>query len=220
LDILINEYKDILSNKKVLIVDDLLLNRLLLCNIVFNWNMVPLACSSAEEAMIYINHPNAHLQFDIAFIDICMPKINGYELATKISNKIPTLPLIGISSIGDKLDEKFSHLFKFYLSKPIKEHKLFKICLNVFKIGEMQPSNTTIGIKQCCDKLKNCNVLIAEDIYLNQKVIEKTLQKLGFKNIDIVGNGKLALENITRKNMILFFWILRCQFLLESWKQP
>ena len=218
-DALINKYKDILNNKKVLIVDDVLINRILLCNMVFNWNMIPIACGSAEEAMIYINHKQSN-KFDLAFIDICMPKTDGYELARKILEKLPNLPLIGMSSIGDKIDEKFTNIFKFYLSKPIKENKLFKICVNVFQNNVLN-SQSTNSILPCCDKLKKCNVLIAEDIYLNQRVIEKTLQKLGFQNIDIVGNGKAVLDNLALKRYDIIFLDLKMPIMggLEAAKE-
>jgi len=45
----------------------------------------------------------------------------------------------------------------------------------------------------------NIRILIAEDVYINQKVIVSFLNKLGFSNVEIVDNGKkcldLALEN-------------------------
>lgn len=46
--------------------------------------------------------------------------------------------------------------------------------------------------------LSNLRILIAEDVPINQMVLSKMLNNLGITNIDIVENGKLAVESATK----------------------
>lgn len=48
-------------------------------------------------------------------------------------------------------------------------------------------------------------ILVAEDNMVNQLIIRKTLNKLGYKNIDFVENGQLALDAIEEKDYSIIF---------------
>lgn len=206
----------ILQNANVLIVDDVLHNRISLSTMVTKWGMKAHCFSNAEEAL----HFTRLKHFDIGLIDICMPKIDGYLFAQKLreqkeyDNK--NIPLIALSSLGDKEVSK-SKYFKSYLIKPVKESRLKKLCINFLherKINNIDtkredykndstPTNMSLDSyinKNNLSGLKdNVRILIAEDVYINQKVVVSFLNKLGFTNIQVVDNGQkcldLALEN-------------------------
>lgn len=206
----------ILQNANVLIVDDVLHNRISLSTMVTKWGMKAHCFSNAEEAL----HFTRLKHFDIGLIDICMPKIDGYLFAQKLreqkeyDNK--NIPLIALSSLGDKEVSK-SKYFKSYLIKPVKESRLKKLCINFLherKINNIdtkredykndsEPTNMSLDSyinKNNLSGLKdNVRILIAEDVYINQKVVVSFLNKLGFTNIQVVDNGQkcldLALEN-------------------------
>jgi CheY-like chemotaxis protein len=170
--------------------------------------------SNSEEAL----HFTRLTPFDIGIIDICMPKIDGYLFAQKLreqpeyNNK--TFPLIASSSLGDKEVSK-SKYFKTHLIKPIKESRLKKMCIKFLqervKINEtiIQKENlnltsnvsldTYIDTNNLSGLKDNVRILIAEDVYINQRVVVSFLNKLGFSNIKVVDNGKecldLALQN-------------------------
>jgi len=46
----------------------------------------------------------------------------------------------------------------------------------------------------------NVRILIAEDVYINQKVVVSFLNKLGFTNIQVVDNGKKCLDLALNNN--------------------
>jgi PAS domain S-box-containing protein len=209
----------VLKGANVLIVDDILHNRISLTTMVTKWGMKPYCFSNSEEAL----HFTRLTPFDIGIIDICMPKIDGYLFAQKLrdqneyNNK--TFPLIALSSLGDKEVSK-SKYFKTHLIKPVKESRLKKICINFLqervkiKEDENTPDDnvneisnvSNVSLDMYIDRnnlsgLKdNVRILIAEDVYINQKVVVSFLNKLGFSNIEVVDNGKkcldLALQNI------------------------
>ncbi len=53
-------------------------------------------------------------------------------------------------------------------------------------------------------------ILVAEDNDINQKIILKILEKMGY-NADLVVNGLEAIDALYKKNMILFLWMSECQ---------
>jgi PAS domain S-box-containing protein len=207
--------ESILKGANVLIVDDVLHNRISLTAMVTKWGMKAYSFSNSEEAL----HFTRLTPFDIGIIDICMPKIDGYLFAQKLreqseyNNK--TFPLIASSSLGDKEVSK-SKYFKTHLIKPIKESRLKKMCIKFLqervKINEtiIQKENlnltsnvsldTYIDTNNLSGLKDNVRILIAEDVYINQRVVVSFLNKLGFSNIKVVDNGKecldLALQNV------------------------
>ena len=77
------------------------------------WKMRPISCGSPEEALLYFgnntntnnanpNNNTGMFNIDLALIDICMPKIDGNELARRIKIRNPTIPLVALSSFAIK----------------------------------------------------------------------------------------------------------------------
>jgi signal transduction histidine kinase/DNA-binding response OmpR family regulator len=194
----------VLNNANVLIVDDNLHNRISLTGMVTKWGMKPYVFSNGEEAL----HFTRLTKFDIGLIDICMPKMDGISFATKLreQNEFNNMefPLIALSSLGDKNANKSKH-FKTQVIKPIKETKLKRICIDL-----LQTRNTHIQTESVIQKplsldkyiiqndlseLKsNVRILLAEDVYINQKVVVSFLNKIGYDNIQVVENGQQCID--------------------------
>lgn len=201
----------VLKDANVLIVDDNLHNRISLTGMITKWGMRPHAFSNAEEAL----HFTRLTKFDIGLIDICMPKTDGPSFASKLREQVEfnnmEFPLVALSSLGDKLSSN-SKYFKTHLIKPIKESKLKKICIELLQkriINEEESScNNTKNnivldkyiIQNDLSELKsNVRILLAEDVYINQKVVVSFLNKMGFDNIQVVDNGQQCV-NIAKNN--------------------
>jgi signal transduction histidine kinase/DNA-binding response OmpR family regulator len=199
--------ESVLQNANVLIVDDNLHNRIGLTGMITKWGMKPHVFSNGEEAL----HFTKLTKFDIGLIDICMPKMDGHNFANKLREQKEfensDFPLVALSSLGDKLVSK-SKYFKTHLIKPIKESKLKKICIdllqnrsqlsssNQFVQKTSEPPNLDKYIDQnnLSDIKSNVRILLAEDVYINQKVVISFLNKLGYDNIQVVDNGKQCLD--------------------------
>lgn len=208
----INE--SVLKDANVLIVDDNFHNRISLTGMITKWGMRVYAFTNAEEAL----HFTRLTQFDIGLIDICMPKLDGPGFAMKLreqqefNNK--TFPLIALSSLGDKTAMN-SKYFRSHLIKPIKESKLKRVCIELLqkrvdKTRDTTNTNTKSEMTLSLDKYisqnnlselrENVRILLAEDVYINQKVVASFLNKLGFTNIHIVENGQQCLDVATSKD--------------------
>lgn len=195
----------VLQNANVLIVDDNLHNRISLTAMITKWGMKPHVFSNGEEAL----HFTRLTKFDIGLIDICMPKIDGPTFAAKLREQNEfnnrEFPLVALSSLGDKMASK-SKYFKTHLIKPIKESKLKKVCIDLLQKRNYNttPSSTTPPPKLSLDKYidqnnlteikSNVRILLAEDVYINQKVVISFLNKLGYDNIQVVDNGQQCLD--------------------------
>jgi|TARA_B100001971_G_C18258324_1_gene584218 signal transduction histidine kinase/DNA-binding response OmpR family regulator len=180
-----------LIGKKILIVDDNEINRLLLMTTILKWSaqIIPICCSSGDEALRYIKQ----MDFDIGLIDILMPNMNGFQLAKKIKKINKNLPLIALSSLGEEdiRTKRDSCLFEYILYKPVNEKKLLKACDSLF--GK---SNNIINKLQIISKAQSAKVIIAEDIIENQKVLKGYLNNFGYTDITMCKNGLEALDKI------------------------
>ncbi len=203
---------DFLQGANVLIVDDNLHNRLSLAGMITKWGMKPHAYSNSEEALYF----SRIMSFDIGLIDICMPKIDGPRFAARLreqTDKTQHFPLIALSSLGDKVSS-LSENFVTHLVKPIKEQKLKQACVECLRqykklnptppqtqpqqtpLTHVQKIDTYIVQNQLNELRENVRILLAEDVYINQRVIVSFLNKLGYKNIKLVADGQECLDEV------------------------
>lgn len=192
----------LLSGKSVLVVDDNIDNRIVLTEMLFEWNMRPVVCASALEALRMVL--SERYSFDIGLIDICMPGISGSELAKQIKEEQPLLPLIALSSIDSFVN---TNEFEQKLDKPINRIQLFNNIHHI--ISKKECPSAYIGKEKCSPSNKmNCGVfdkklrvLITEDIIYNRNLLLNILEKFGYKNVDIAENGKIAIDMIEKSHL-------------------
>jgi signal transduction histidine kinase/CheY-like chemotaxis protein len=196
--------EDVLKDANVLILDDNLQNRLSLAGLVTKWGMKPHTYSNGDEALYF----SRMMSFDIGLIDVCMPKVDGAQFANRLreGNELNAkLPLIALSSLGDKTYNLSKH-FSTHLVKPVKENKLKTSCIALLskRKGHALPVPTpksieTYLLQNHLQELKsNVRILVAEDVFINQRVISSFLTKLGYneKNITMVDNGQKCMDQV------------------------
>ena len=118
-----------LSQYRALIVDDALLNRKVLCTFLEKTGIKMDEAASGEEAIEkYIHSPVDY--YNIIFMDIHMPNMNGYEATEKIrrSDKMDalTVPIIAVTADAFKETEEKVLMcgMNGFISKPINFVKL------------------------------------------------------------------------------------------------
>lgn len=117
---------NILTGKKILIVDDNDMNRLVAITILNSYGAVTSEAINGKEAvdLLKTNY------YDLVLMDIQMPVMDGMEAARVIRKEIsPSLPLIALTANAIKGDnEKCMEAgMNDYLSKPFKEEHLLKV---------------------------------------------------------------------------------------------
>ena len=180
------------ENKKVLVVDDNLTNRNILEIQLKNWKLFPVMAASGSQALELLKNDS----FDLIITDGQMPNMDGIQLTRKIKEKIPSIPVILLSSIGDEKNPENVALFRYVLTKPIKQYALSKyLALSLEDNGDTQvpAASTHRKIPQDFSIRFPMHILVAEDNQVNQKVILHMLLKMGYE-ADLAPDGRKAVE--------------------------
>jgi len=180
-----------LAGKSVLIVDDNKTNRHILGAYAYSWGMSPLIAASGKEALGWVQRGDT---FDVAILDMSMPEMDGLTLAKKIRKYNKSIPLVMLTSMGQRVDPDF---FDAYLFKPIKPSQLHKVLINIFVIQRSRESAREASGNKVAET-KNLKILLAEDNVSSQKVALQILKRLGYK-ADVAANGIEVLRALERQ---------------------
>ncbi len=188
-----------LNGRRMLIVNDNATNRRILTGVVSGWGMVSRAAQSASEALEWLR---AGEVFDVAVLDMQMPEMDGVMLAREIRRLAggEKLPLVLLSSLGQRDFASEKNLFNAALTKPVKPSQLFDVLAGSFKEMEAAaPASTKVLPKVAPQNTGHAvRVLLAEDNAVNQKVAVHMLASLGIRP-DIAANGLEVLESLKRQ---------------------
>ena len=117
----------ILSGKKILVVDDNEMNRVVATTILSNFGAVTLEALNGKESVDMLESDIV----DLVLMDIQMPVMDGIEATQYIRKEISeTLPVIALTANAIKgANEKYISMgMNDYLSKPFTENDLINIC--------------------------------------------------------------------------------------------
>jgi CheY-like chemotaxis protein len=144
-------------------------------------------------------------RFDVAILDMHMPDTDGVTLAAQLRGT-PTgtdLPLILLSSLGDRPSPTDAALFAAVLTKPVKPSVLYDALADAVAApnltdgdGRLQPAGDRSG--PAGTATNGTHVLLAEDNIVNQKVALMMLDRLGYR-ADVAGNGLEVLQALQRQ---------------------
>ncbi len=207
------EYHDI----KILIVDDESNARSILKSYLSAWSMKN-ACASDSDTALNMLHRAAkeNEAFDLALIDLVMPKVNGLQLGKSIleDKRLKDTRLILITAF-DKPgtgEEAISLGFDAYLTKPVKQSQLLDSITTAVRkkryMNAKSPEEIETGSQSHKIQLRKELILVAEDHPINQEVALLLLKTLGFE-AHIANNGREALELLERIPYALVF--MDCQ---------
>jgi PAS domain S-box-containing protein len=188
----------LLSQKRLLIVDDNATNRKILTTQAQSWGMTTRAAQSAKVALKWLKEGQ---QFDIAILDMQMPEMDGLQLAAAIRQVAgcQDLPLVMLTSLGKPNNSSEQHNFAAFLTKPIKQSALHDILMQILDGQPIKvlPASKSSEIEQLALTLP-LRILVAEDNLVNQQVALHLLQRMGYR-ADVAGNGLEVLEAISRQ---------------------
>ena len=185
-----------LTGARVLVVDDNATNRRLLQVQLESWGMLPTLVDGGEAALAVLRGGN---HFACAILDMHMPEMDGLELAGHVRS-IPTgaaLPLVMLTSLGQREEAPSMELFAAFLTKPVKASRLYNVLLVALSEAGQEPGRggeATASTPMESSALPGAmRVLIAEDNPVNQRVALLSLERLGYR-ADVVADGLEAVE--------------------------
>ena len=190
-----------LAGRRLLVVDDNATNRRILADVATGWGMEARAAATPEEALGWLREGQL---FDVAVLDMHMPVMDGVTLAREIRRlrDAGAMPLVMLSSLGERDIAAEAKLFAAYLTKPAKPAQLFEVLAALFRTEpvEIRPVSSHPFVAAAVAKASRTEaVLLAEDNVVNQKVALLMLAKLGFR-ADVAANGHEAIAAVKRQH--------------------
>ena len=188
-----------LAGKRLLVVDDNAANRRILTVWCTRWGFEVRAADRPGKALEWLR---AGEPFDLAILDMHMPGMDGLMLAREIrrlNGPLRELPLVLLSSLGDRIAGEDALLFASYLTKPVRTAVLQAALVAVFTAqppGAAPASAPAAGATW--HPSADLRILLVEDNPVNQKVSTRILASHGLR-ADVAGNGLEALEAIARQ---------------------
>jgi signal transduction histidine kinase/DNA-binding response OmpR family regulator len=210
-----------LGNMRVLVVDDLPINRELLEAQLGRWNTNHQSAASGVEALARLRHA-AQLgePFDAVLIDYFMPQMNGEQLALAIlaEEELRSTPMVMLTAKASNRDEVNRLLrvgFFDVISKPVIRpgQQLLDSLRRAVNRRVSEPAAVSLaplvdGGPAFRDHPVRWRVLLAEDNLINQRLETRLLQREGCQ-VDIAMNGGEAVKKAIAFNYDLIF--MDCQ---------
>jgi signal transduction histidine kinase/DNA-binding response OmpR family regulator len=198
------------AGAKVLIVDDVELNRHVMTHLFCKWDLAfDCAVSGADALRLMRSAVAAGQPYHVAIVDHFMPDMDGEGLAQAIQGdaQLADTKLILFSSATLSADREklrkigFSELLQKPLTRPSALLDAIQNCLSVRAQraadavqapveppAELQPSQPDSSARSSRGR-----ILLAEDNSVNQKLARLLLERMGY-SVDVAGNGFEAVQ--------------------------
>ena len=141
---------------KVLVVEDMALNQLLMRTLLDDFGF---ECDIVDNGKLAIDKLNTN-QYDIILMDLQMPEMNGFETTEYIRNTLKsTIPIIALTADVTTVDvEKCKHAgMNDYVAKPIDDKLLYSKIVTLVKNSVPNPTKP----------LANNDIITEEKRYVN-----------------------------------------------------
>ena len=203
------------EGERVLVVDDINVNRHILCEQLTSWGFAADAATSGEEALAMLRAAQAAGKpYHFAILDLCMPEMDGetLTLAVKSDERIRNTALLILTSVDRAGDaRKFRGLgVGAYMVKPVRSALLRETVMKLVQEAggliegddvvfvDAPPAPAASGPAFAAGasagaRARRLRILLAEDNEVNQLVIQHMLDP-NRCDLVIAGNGAEAFK--------------------------
>jgi len=187
---------DALRGKRVLVVDDIELNRTMLERFLTQWGMVVTSACSAQDAVRLLQEGAG--RFDLALLDAHMPEENGWQLAARIrtNRDFDAVVLVMMPSVGLRGDAHRCRELGIsgYLVKPVIHAELFDLLRMVLGLEQCGAEDRQpVTAHTVAEERSRLQILATDDVPVNQELIRAILEKRGHR-VTLASNGREAIE--------------------------
>jgi len=170
-----------LHPKRVLFVDDNEINLKLGCELIRIWGHEVCEANHADEAMIQYRRQD----FDLIFLDIQMPDIDGVTLLTMLREERPQdcAPIVALTAnISSQEAERLLGLgFDYYLGKPIDEEKFRALLDDSLQRSSITPDSTVVD--QPDGDTESIDIKLSLDLAANNESLLKQIFEILLREI-------------------------------------
>jgi len=199
---------------RVLVVDDNAANRTVFRDcLALNGCDVEEACDGVQ-ALKVLRESAETRPFRVAIVDFQMPEMDGEELGRRVKDDpvLRDIHLLLVTSSPQRGDAaRMSEIgFEAYLSKPVRYSALIETVRRVMTAAPPLPADRGKNLltRHTLREASRVRFLLVEDNPVNQKVVARMLQKMGYV-CDLAQNGREAVDALTRHTYDLVF--MDCQ---------
>ena len=179
-----------LQGLHVLIVDDNATNREIMTHYTLAWKMRSACACGGEEALKMLRQAAVDDPYELAILDMQMPKMDGLMLAREIKKDpfIAAVRLVMLTSLGNDLNpaDLIASGIVACLHKPVQQKRLLNRLTEVMLEPVVKRAQQIVAsgrlpkqYRQAPEK-REIKILLAEDNRINQMVSLKLLQNLGY----------------------------------------
>jgi signal transduction histidine kinase/CheY-like chemotaxis protein len=189
---------------RVLIVDDVPANRLVLQHLTEGWGMHPVEAGSGREGLAVLTEAAAAGRgFPIAICDWQMPEMDGMEFARRVraDRALGGTRLVLLSSFsrGEDAEEATAAGYDAWLAKPVRHRPLLRALVRALA-AEVTPVGAGDGGQAATAVIKRWHgrrVLVADDNPVNVLVARAMLERYAIE-VAAAANGREAVEAVAR----------------------
>ncbi|SMC21506.1 Signal transduction histidine kinase [Desulfacinum hydrothermale DSM 13146] len=207
-----------LRGLRALVVDDHPVNREILRHTLSGWGIL---CDEAENGSEALGKAQKlaerGLCYDLVFLDMDMPGMNGLEVARRLRKDFScaTAHAVMLSSMINPVEEEADHGIRYFLTKPVRTSSLYDCLMSLLKeeAGTMAgggkedvPSDGEGPERGAIPAGKR--VLVVEDNPVNQEYCRDVLEHFGCR-VDTAWNGREALDKLRQGTFDLV--LMDCQ---------
>ena len=206
-----------------LVVDDNPTNREIMHKYLEAWGVDHTTADGGAIALEKMHDAvTAGRPFDIAYLDMQMPEMDGVTLSKMIAadSELQSCHRIMLTSAGQmKEKEQVAAQLHGCLAKPFRQSQVLDLTMEVMNQESLAKAekSETAKAKQEDDSnntTKQHKLLLVEDNPVNQKVALAMLKKINLTNIDLAVNGQEAVEMSQKQDYALV--LMDCQMPIMS----
>ncbi len=151
------------------------------------WSSNNLAEGLEELAHLILGHAYA------CILDISMPEMDGITLAETIRSYRKDMPLIMLTSVGQRIPQDLPALS---LTKPIKPMQLYNALISALAGQSIQDQYRDRTVDR--ENISPLRIILAENNVPSQRLTQGMLKKLGYR-ADLAANGVEVIQALERQ---------------------
>ncbi|MCA9060280.1 MAG: response regulator, partial [Planctomycetaceae bacterium] len=188
---------DVITDARVLLVDDNETNLRILSEMLGNWGMRPVSVNNARLGLDSLRKAEeARNPFALLVSDFNMPEMDGHQLVAEIrkDDRFRALPILVLTSSGavSSAQERRELGIAAELLKPVKQSELFDAIYTILNLPTA-PKRLSRPEVEPVTAVRSLQILLAEDNLANQKLAVGLLSKQGHQ-VTIAPNGQAAVD--------------------------
>jgi two-component system sensor histidine kinase/response regulator len=202
-----------LAGARVLVVDDNRTNRQILQQQLEGWNVQVACATGGDDALRRLAEAvDRGRPFDLAILDMHMPRIDGLQLAQRIHGDpaTQTLPLLLLSSalvVASPAELRAAGIGR-SIAKPIRRNDLRRVVAGMLGNAGADAMAAAAPIAPLAPQVFDGDVLLVEDNPVNQGVARAMLARLGLRMV-LAADGAEGVAQVRARRFDLV--LMDCQ---------